>query len=264
MFFVLAFSVFLILSCFFVAVFSARLNLKVCLAFSSGLLIALCILDFLPHSFEGGGYSLQEADFFEEISIHKSMRFSAIFVLVGILLQALADIYLLPYLSFLDRFLKIESKPQYQHSHTFSSFSVCSVAGCLSICSFFDGIRLWTAFQTELLTAFSAALGLFFHLLSEGALIAGLAFSSGFKKRILFLLLGILGGVLILGALSAQFLSQSFSFHNALAFSSGCLMYICFVHLLPVSLKKGLRFWFFTGLFSFSALHFILSAFVSH
>ena len=268
MIFILAFSVLLISSCFLLAFFAAqlnlnRLNLKIGLAFSSGLLISLCILDFLPHSFEWIADSVEGSKLFENsqpFDVHSAISLTAVFIFTGILLQALADIYLLPYLSFLDRLLKIESQPKYQHSHTFSSLSVCSVAGCLSICSFFDGIRLWTAFQTEFFTAFSTAFGLFFHLLSEGVLIAGLAISSGFKKRILFLLLALLGGVLVLGAVTAQFFSYGLSFHHVMAFSTGCLLYICFVHLLPVSLKDGLRYWFFMGLVAFSALHFVFEA----
>jgi len=260
---IIAFSLFLIASCFLLAFFTTKLNLsnlqlKIALAFSSGLLISLCILDFLPHSFQWIVDSVKDKEALESsFDGHSAISLTALFIFSGILLQALADIYLLPYLSFLDRFLKIESQPHYQHSHTFSSLSVCSVAGCLSICSFFDGIRLWTAFQTEFFTAFSTAFGLFFHLLSEGVLIAGLALSSGFKRKILFLLLALLGGVLMLGAVTAQFLSEGFSFHYVMAFSTGCLIYICFVHLLPVSLKAGLRHWFFMGLVAFSSLHFI-------
>ena len=301
MIFVLAFSIFLIFSCFFVASFVSRLNLKVCLAFSSGVLITLCILDFLPHSFESSyphfkdSSSIKTEAVVDKISSkdvlvkslddslddsvvaesvdsskksphqkHHHAPFIGLFILLGILLQILADIYLLPYLSFLDRLLKVESQSKHQHSHAFNSLSVCSIAGCLSICSFFDGIRLWTAFQTEFFIAFSTAFGLFFHLLSEGVLIAGLALSSGFKKRVLFILLSILGALLLLGALIAQFLSYSLFFHNVLAFSSGCLMYICFVHLLPTSLKPALRYWFFAGVLSFSALHFIFELYFPH
>ena len=258
MIFVFAFSFFLIICCFLASFFMNYLDLKKGLALSSGLLIALCILDFLPYSFEGVLHSSMD------LENHSAIRWISVFILLGILLQALADIYLLPKLAFLDQFLKIESQSKHPHSHTFSSLSVCSVAGCLSICSFFDGIRLWTAFQTELFTALSTAFGLFFHLLSEGVLIAGLALSSGFKKKILFLMLAILGAVLSLGAFTAQFLSHSFSFYHVMALSTGCLMYICFVHLLPVSLKQGLRFWFFVGLIAFSSLHFCLESWQPH
>ena len=242
------FSLLLIAACFLTAYFGEKWNLKAYLAFSSGILLSLCILDFIPHSFSAHHSSSEASGFHHLMS-------PSFFILAGILLQALADIYLLPHLSFLDSFLKVESQVKHQHSHTFSPFSVCSTAGCLSICSFFDGIRLWTAFHVENFIAFSMAFGLFVHLLSEGVLIAGLAISSGFKKRMLFAVIGILGGAFMIGAFTAQIFSDSFSFNSAIAFSSGCLIYICFVHLLPVSLKSSRRLWFFLGVFLFSILH---------
>ncbi|MCZ0932676.1 MAG: hypothetical protein OXJ52_05965 [Oligoflexia bacterium] len=242
--FIFCFSFFLIGACFFTARFGKKWNLSLCLSLGSGALFSICFLDFLPHSF----------------SAQESYDKNSIFILSGILLQALADIYLLPYLGFLDKWLETNSspKPVRQHSHTFSPFSVCSVVGCLSVCSFFDGIRLFAALNVENFVAFSMAFGLFFHLLSEGVLIAVLALSSRFKKRILFVLLGSVGGALFLGALFAQVFSQSFSLNGLIAFSSGCLIYICFVHLLPFSLKPAYRKWFFIGLFLFALFHFVI------
>ena len=241
---IFCFSVFLISACFWTARFGKKWNLNIFLSVSSGALFSICFLDFLPHSFED----------------HKSHDEISIFILSGILLQALADIYLLPQLGFLDKFLETDSshKPAHQHSHTFSPFSVCSVVGCLSVCSFFDGIRLFSALNVESFVAFSMAFALFFHLLSEGVLIAVLALSSGLKKRILFALTGSVGGALFLGALFAQIFSKSFSLDSLIAFSSGCLIYICFVHLLPFSLKSAYRKWFFIGLCLFSLFHFLI------
>ena len=243
--FILCFSIFLIASCFFTARFGKKWNLNIFLSLSSGALFSICFLDFLPHSFSSHG------EFQDKVSL---------FVLMGILLQALADIYLLPHLGFLDKFLETNSchKPAHKHSHTFSPFSVCSVVGCVSICSFFDGIRLFSSLNIESFVAFSMTFSLFFHLLSEGVLIAVLAFSSGFKRRILFVLTGSVGGALFLGAVFAQVFSKSFSLNGLIAFSSGCLIYICFVHLLPFSLKIAYRKWFFVGLFLFALLHFLI------
>ena len=242
--FVLCFSCLLTGSCFFVASFGRKWNLSLWLSIGSGALFSICFLDFLPHSF----------------SAHEFHDRASIFVLMGILLQALADIYLLPHLGFLDKLLETDSsyKPAHKHSHTFSPFSVCSVVGCLSVCSFFDGIRLFSALNVESFVTFSMAFALFFHLLSEGVLIAVLALSSRFKKRILFVLSGSIGGALFAGALFAQAFSKSFSLNSLIAFSSGCLIYICFVHLLPFSLKTAYRKWFFIGLFLFSLLHFLI------
>ena len=242
--FVFCFSVVIIVSCVLTARFGKNWDLNIFLSLGSGALLSICFLDFVPHSFEG-------AKFYDKISV---------FILSGILLQALADVYLLPRLGFLDQFLQADTsnKPAHRHSHTFSPFSTCSVVGCLSICSFFDGIRLFSAFSVESFVAFSAGFGLFFHLLSEGVLIAVLALSSHLKKQILFILAGTVGGALFLGALFAQIFSQGFSLDSLIAFSSGCLIYICFTHLLPISLKTDYRKWFFIGLLLFSLLHFLI------
>ena len=242
---ILFFSIFLIGSCFFTAYFGKNWQLKRWQAIGSGALLSICFLDFLPHSFESSAQGFHDR--------------ASFFILFGILLQALADIYLLPHLGFLDKLLEtdISFKPAHQHSHTFSSFSICSVVGCLSICSFFDGIRLFSALNVENFVAFSMAFGLFFHLLAEGVLIAVLALSARFKMRILFVLAGSVGLALFLGALVAYLFSQSFSLDGLIAFSSGCLIYICFVHLLPFSLKSTYRNWFFISLFLFTLLHFL-------
>ena len=247
---VFLFSLLLIFACFFTAFYGKNWNFQIVLSLSSGILLSLCFLEFLPQSFQ----SELSMKFNNTVLSH---HWISIFILSGVLLQALADIYLLPYLSFFDRFLETKSNKKVQHSHTFSPISVCSVTGCLSICSFFDGIRLLTAFGMDGSVAVTTAFALFFHLLSEGVLIAVFALSSGFKKRAIGVLVGILAGALMAGAFFAEFLSRLFSFQALLAFSSGCLLYICFVHLLPFSLKskKG-RFWFFGGLILFSIPHF--------
>ena len=261
MLFVCLFSLLLIGTCFLLALVGRNWNLKPLLSVSAGVLLAVCFLEFLPQAFqkdsslnpEGlGGLS---PDFFgPDFFSHHGI---SLLILSGILLQALADIYLLPYLSFFDRFLETKTQQRIPHSHTFSPISVCSVTGCLSICSFFDGIRLLSAFGMEGSVALSTAFALFVHLLSEGVLIAVLALSSRFKLGAILVLVGILGVTLILGATFAEFVSQWLSFQALVAFSSGCLLYVCFVHLLPSALKSKERLWFFAGLILFLLLHFL-------
>lgn len=243
-FIVFCFALVVLCSCLFIAHFGKNWNLKPLLALGSGALLSICFLDFLPHAFESHNSS------YEKISI---------FILAGILVQGLADIHLLPHLAFLDKWLKKEgTKTVHTHSHTLSPGSVCSVAGCLAICSFFDGIRLFSALDMKESVAFLTALGLFFHLLSEGVLVAALGLSSGIKNRVLFVLVLCVAGTLILGALVAQLFFVSFSSGALIAFSSGILIYICFVHLLPFSLKKYNQIWFFTALVLSSLIHFLI------
>ena len=240
---IFCFSLILLCSCLFVAHFGRRWDLKPLIALGSGALLSICFLDFLPQAFRG----------------QTSYEVIPIFILFGILVQGLADIYLLPYLGFLDKYLKKESSnPVHSHSHTFNTGSVCSLAGCLSICSFFDGIRLFSALSITESVAFVTAFALFFHLLSEGVLVASLALSSGIKKKALFVLVFCLAGSLILGALFAQMFFISFSYSSLIAFASGILIYVCFVHLLPFSLKQKKKSWFFIGLLLFLGFHFLV------
>ena len=244
LFIVFCFALVVLSSCLLIASFGKNWNLKPLLALGSGALLSICFLDFLPHAFEGH---------------HSSYEKVSIFILAGILVQGLADIYLLPHLAFLDKWLKKEGiKTVHTHSHTLSSGSVCSVAGCLAICSFFDGIRLFSAFDIKESVAFLTALGLFFHLLSEGVLVAVLGLSSGIKKQALFVLVFCIAGTLLLGALMAQFFFINLFPEALIAFSSGILIYICFVHLLPFSLKKDNQVWFFIALILFSLIHFFI------
>ena len=237
------FALVLLCSCLFVAYFGKKWNLKPLVAIGSGALLSISFLEFLPHAFES----------------HNSHEVVSIFILTGILAQGLADIYLLPHLTFLDKLVqKKNSQPIHDHSHTFSPGAVCSVTGCLSICSFFDGIRLFAALSIGDFVAVVTALALFFHLLSEGVLLAVLGLSSGIKKQILLVLALCVGGALILGALFAQVFFMSFASGTLIAFSSGILIYICFVHLLPFCLKQKNKSWFFIGLVLFSSFHFLV------
>ena len=245
MYFLIAicFAVFLLCSCLFVAHFGRNWNLKPVASLSSGALLSLCFLDFLPHSFEN----------------RESYDLISLLILSGVLIQGLADIYILPHLTFLDKWLESgTSKKIHIHSHTLSFGSICSIAGCLSICSFFDGIRFFSSMMIKESVAFATAFGLFFHLLSEGVLVAVLALESRLKTKILFVLVFSLFGSFLLGALISQIFLLSFSPEMLIAFSSGILIYICFVHLLPFSLKQNNSLWFFAGLVLFSLFHFFV------
>lgn len=232
----------LLSSCFLLAYFGEKWNLKAIASLGSGALLSICFLDFLPQSFQD----------------HQSHDVLSFCILTGILIQALADIYILPKLKFLDNFfIKKQTNKTHSHSHVLNLGSVCSIVGCLSLCSFFDGIRLFSSLVMDKSVGFAMLVALFFHLLSEGVLVAALALSSGIKKRALLALVSCLSGSLLLGALLAQFLFISFSEKYVLAFSSGILTYICFVHLLPFSLKHKNILWFFAGLILFSVFHLV-------
>ena len=241
---VFCFSLLVFLACCLVARFGPHWNLKPWVAFSAGALLSVCFLDFLPHAFEGGSGQ------YEKISL---------LILAGVLTQRFAENYLLPRLSFLDKWLKVGlNKPQKVHSHSLSPGVVCSLVGCLTLCAFFDGIRLYAALSIKELLALKTAFALFFHLLSEGVLVAVLAFSSGIKQQALLVLLFCLTGAVFLGALFAYMFLMLSSAGGLIAFSVGILMYINFAHLLPFCLKQKSEFWLFAGVAVFLLVHFLI------
>lgn len=249
---VLCFAGLLPLSCFLATRFFKNSDLRPFVAFGSGILLAICFLEFLPHSFQEGQ------------GLHAVLP--PVLILCGVLTQGLADIYLLPRLSFLDRLLGIaECQGAGGHSHTLSAGMVCSAFGCLCLCSFFDGIRLFTALEIGIGTGFATSLGLFFHLLSEGLALVGVAKAGGIKTKTLLVLALSLSMALIAGAFPARLLLQAWPLHFLTAFASGILIYVCFVHLLPLALKQKGRLWFFLGLVLFCFPYFFMSGFhVSH
>ena len=241
---IFCFALIVVSSCLFIAYFGKKWNLSYLTALSAGALLSLCFLDFLPHAFE----------------LNSLKEMGGVFILAGVMAQALADIYLLPKLGFLDKLLQTTSSPSaHHHSHSLSPGSVCSVTACLVICSFFDGIRLFAALDIKDSVAFATAVALFFHLLSEGFLVSVLAMSSGIKRRVLPILALCLACSLCAGALAGKALVLSFLSGGLIAFASGILIYICFARLLPFSLKKGQGSWLFIGLLLFSAFHFLIA-----
>ena len=134
------------------------------------------------------------------------------------------------------------------HAHALSPAGVCSLVGCLTVCSFFDGIRLFSSLLLDRSAAAATAFSLFFHLASEGLIVAVLGADAGIKKKAVFVLAFFMAGAFLAGAALSGGLLSHFSEEGLIAFSSGTLIYICFVHLLPVSLKSPNQKWFIAGL----------------
>ena len=141
------------------------------------------------------------------------------------------------------------------HAHALSPAGVCSLVGCLTVCSFFDGIRLFSGLLLDRSAAAATAFSLFFHLASEGLIIAVLGADAGIKKKAVFTLAFFMAGAFVAGAGLAGGALSHFPEEGLIAFSSGTLLYICFAHLLPVSLQKANLKWFVAGLLIASLPH---------
>ena len=230
------------LSCLLIAFFGKKRNLGLLTSFSAGGLMAVSFLDFMPESFEG---SLQES--------------AGALILAGVLIQGLADFYLAPRLKFLDRLLEGDDpRPRrHGHSHLLSPAAVCSTVGCLALCSFFDGIRLFAGLSLKGSTAVMTGIALFFHLLAEGVLATALGLGAGMKNKVMFILIFFLTGALLLGILLAKSFLAYMNFQGMIAFSTGIFIYVCFIHLLPSALKGPNKNWFFAGLLAFAAAHYL-------
>ena len=232
----------MLLSVLLIALYGRHFRLEPFVCLSAGGLLSVTFLDFLPHGFS-----------------HNHSHFTGWVILSGLLTQGLFDLYGIKYLKFLDHFITDTDHNSHtyhhHHSHSLSPAGVCSIAGCLSVCSFFDGIRLFSGIVLDGFSGTVTGISLFFHLISEGVIVALLGFDTGIKRKVLFVLTFFMTGTFILGAVTAQGILTYFHSENLIAFSAGILIYVCFVHLLPVSLKKINRKWFIAGLAAFSLLH---------
>lgn len=211
-------------------------KMNFCIAVSTGVLLSIAFLEFVPHTLEQDkGYLL---------------------ILVGVLVVAITDMFLIPRLSFLN-FLKSppSSEPDgaentshscshgphhiYNHTQGLSPRVSCSATGCLLVCSFFDGFEISSAFMIDTQTGIILSLALFFHLLPDGMLVASLALAGGLtKKTAEYLSIGV-GVSLLMGTFIGYGLGEFFMLKaSILAFATGALLYICFCHLLPLAFRK--------------------------
>lgn len=222
----------------FISVFSKKRNLIPFVALSAGGLFSLTFLDFLPHSFSQG--------------IHEA----SLLIFLGVLVQMFFELYVVKHLNFLDRYLGNDSHNHSGHSHIVSSLAACSVSGCLTICSFFDGMRFFAGLSINASVGILTSAGVFFHLLSHGVLASLFNLNSGFRMKAVLALSSCICGSFVLGAFVANNIAYSFSEAYMQAFATGILLYVCFLHLIPLALKPENRKWFFLGLVLFALTHF--------
>lgn len=248
LFTIIGFALLTLISSFVVAYYGKKWNLNPFIAVSSGGLLILTVLEFIPSSFA---------------NISMSSYQGAFFILMGILLQGATDILLVPRLKFLDTWIDADTC-YHKHSHTLSPATVCSMVGCLTVCAFFDGVRLFAGLTIGSSIGLMIGMALFFHLVSEGALVAIMGLSARIKTKVIILLASFMSGFFIIGALFAKGLIHSFDIYRLVAFTSGILLYVCFIHLLPVALKKENRYWFIIGLLFFLLMHGLHTAHVAH
>ena len=219
-------------------------------AIGTGLLLSVGLLEFLPVAFS---QNPQEAP---------------ILIIAGLLFILFVENYLSPHLNFLEghdchhdhaKDHDHKEKPAQEHTHHLISHqAACSAVGCLVICGFFDGFEMLTAFSISTQTGWTTCLGLLFHVLPDGVLAASIALAGGMSKARARLVSSLTGGMLLLGALLASSLLGLWpeSRPMILAFSTGVLLYVVLMHLLPVGMKHRKGFFLITfGGLLFLAIH---------
>ncbi|MBU6154775.1 MAG: ZIP family metal transporter [Bdellovibrionales bacterium] len=127
---------------------------------------------------------------------------------------------------------------RHTHLEVLGTGEVCSAIACFMICSFFDGIALSSVQAVDRKLGVLMVIGVVLHLLPEGVLSGAMALAGGASLRSAKKVLLFIGGSFVLGSLIPYFIT---GFENTfLAISSGILIFVTLVQLLPTALK--LRF----------------------
>ncbi len=246
-------------------------RLKVFIAIASGFILSALFFDLLPESIE---------NFPEGPSTY--FKWS----LVGIMLVAIFERYLLPKLDFVNRFfnpedsaLKIvdthdesvhgehdahdhhehlDEAEHCSHSHEHAHLhmhthpevlgvgQVCSAIGCFMICSFFDGITLSSVQAVDHKLGVVLVLGVVLHLLPEGVLSGVMALSGGASFKSARKVLLFIGGSFVLGSIIPFAISGFESIF--ISMTSGILLFVSLVQLLPTALRlKYAPLWILCG-----------------
>lgn len=201
-------------------------------AICAGLLISLTFINFLPKSLEN----------------NTSFAFSitAIITLISLLL---IETHLIPKMNiFFNMKNKTAMDCSHHHHHPFSHQVSFSAIGCLLICSFFDGIRLASALFINIPVTGVFAVASIFHILPEGIAVMALAKKSELTLHQCYLVQILFCLFLGLGILVTGLMNLTLSPNIILSLSTATLLYVSFVHLLPVAFTKENQKWFIASL----------------
>ncbi len=146
---------------------------------------------------------------------------------------------------------------RHTHMEVIGHGEVCSAIACFMICSFFDGIALSSVQAVNPKLGLIMVIGVVLHLLPEGVLSGAMALAGGASLKAAQKVLLFIGGAFVLGSLIPFFIT---GFENTfLAISSGILIFVTLVQLLPTALR--LRFapmWIGLGLVIYLGSHAVL------
>jgi zinc transporter ZupT len=257
-------------------------RLKVFIALAAGFILSALFFDLLPETLSS--YQAGPRAFF-------------MWSFVGVLSVAMFERYLLPQLDFVNRFFHAEPESLHAidthdenvhgehdahdhhehldeaehcshshdhahlHAHTHPEVlgvgQVCSAIGCFMICSFFDGITLSSVQAVDHQLGVVLVLGVVLHLLPEGVLSGVMALSGGASFKAARKVLIFIGGAFVLGSMIPLIFSGIEPVF--IAMSSGILMFVALVQLLPTALRlKFAPLWIALGSVMFFGSHYLL------
>ena len=146
---------------------------------------------------------------------------------------------------------------RHTHLEVLGTGEVCSAIACFMICSFFDGVALSSVQAVDPNLGFLMVIGVVLHLLPEGILSGAMALAGGANLRSAQKVLLFIGGAFVLGSLIPFFIKGFES--TFLAVSTGILIFVTLVQLLPTALKlKFAPAWIGLGAAMYAGSHLVL------
>ena len=146
---------------------------------------------------------------------------------------------------------------RHTHMEVLGHGEVCSAIGCFMICSFFDGIALSSVQAVDAKLGLLLIIGVVLHLLPEGVLSGAMALAGGASVKSAKKVLFFIGGSFVLGSLIPFFIHGYAN--KFLAVSSGIIMFVTLVQLLPTALKlKFAPAWIALGVVVYLGSHAVL------
>jgi len=124
---------------------------------------------------------------------------------------------------------------RHTHLEVLGTGEVCSAIACFMICSFFDGVALSSVQAVDRKLGILMVIGVILHLLPEGVLSGAMALAGGASLRSAKKVLLFIGGSFVLGSLIPHFVTGYET--TFLAVSTGILIFVTLVQLLPTALK---------------------------
>lgn len=186
------------------------------ISIGTGMFIALCFVEFIPHSMEGDSTK------------------AALLILAGIWFVVFAEKHIAPRLS-----PKGPSCDSTTAKGCISHNTACTSIGCIMVCAFFDGVEIPAGFAIGGKTGLLMSGGMLMHTIPEGALAASIGIAGGFNKRQATQTVLLVGAAIALGALLSIIASQYLGFREiVLPLTTGVLLYVSIGHLLPITLKS--------------------------